>query len=227
MPRSAYRFWDELGLPEGPLVAYQGAMVVAMPEGRALAKITLPDAGAREAVLWAIARGVLTQVYIGEELWVSREDPRVRHYIDDNHIPAWVRSPGEIVDWPEPPVKVLLQGDSWQLDGLRRELEALVASYAIRVFKSQSDYLELVNGQVGKSMGLKKAAQILGVPQSRVFALGDAENDIDMLQWAGWGVAMGQASDAVKAAADAVTNLVDEDGAALALERWVLEKMMD
>ena len=227
MPQSAYKFWRELGLPPGPLVAYQGATVVQMPQGRTLAKITLPHEGAREAVEWAIAHNVLTQVYVAEELWVSREDPRVRDYIEQNHIPAWVRGPLEIIDWPEPPVKVLLQGESGLLDSLRGELESLVSSHPIRIFKSQSDYLELVNKEVGKSTGLRTATKMLGILQERVFAIGDAENDIDMLKWAGWGVAMGQALAQVKAAADAVTAAVDEDGAAIALERWVLGKAVD
>ncbi len=227
MPQSAYRYWEELGLRPGPLIAFQGATVVQMPEKRVVAKTTLPDDGARLAVQWAIDHDVLTQVYVGEELWVSREDPRVRHYIELHHIPAWIRGPAEITDWPEPPMKILLQGESLLLDGLRGELEAILRPHAIRIFKSQSDYLELVNGDVGKSTGLKIAADILGVPQEQVFAMGDAENDIDMLRWAGWGVAMGQASAEVKAAADAVTSFVNDDGAAIALERWVLEKAVD
>ncbi len=227
MIHSAEPFWRELGLPAGPLVAYQGAVVAEMPEGRIVAKVTLPEEGARRAVEWAVDRGLLTQVYVGTELWVSREDPRVRNYIEKNHIPAWVRGPAELTDWPESPIKVLLQDDEAVLDRVRGELETLVAPYAIRVFKSQPDYLELVSEQVGKAVGLQAAAQSLNVPQSRVLAVGDAENDIDMLQWAGWGVAMGQAPEVVKMAADAVTQPVDQDGAAKAIERWVLEMSSD
>jgi 5-amino-6-(5-phospho-D-ribitylamino)uracil phosphatase len=53
-------------------------------------------------------------------------------------------------------------------------------------------------------------------------AIGDGVNDREMLQAAGWGVAMGHASDAVKAVADAVTGNNSEDGAAQAIERYVL-----
>lgn len=223
MPQSADRFWVELGLPPGPLISYQGAMVVWVPEGRVEAKVTLPDEGARRAVEWALSHDLLTQVYVGTELWVSREDPRVRHYIDVNHIPAWVRGAHEITDWPEPPIKVLLQDDGVVLDHLRPELEALLKDEPIRVFKSQTDYLELVHSRVGKSVGLKAATDVLRISQQQVFAVGDAENDIDMLQWAGFGVAMGQAPQSVKDAADAVTATIEEDGAAQAIERWVLE----
>ncbi len=227
MAKSAQRFWAELELPPGPLVAYQGAMVVWVPEGRVATKVTLPDEGARRAVEWALAQGLLTQVYVGTELWVSREDARVRSYIDANHIPAWVRLEPEMTDWPEPPIKVLLQGDGRILDSARPDLESIVAPYPIRVFKSQSDYLELVHCRVGKSVGLEAAARVLEIAPAEVLAIGDAENDLDMLRWAGFGVAMGQAPDQVKRAADWVTDSVDEDGAAAAIERWVLEMTPD
>jgi len=55
-----------------------------------------------------------------------------------------------------------------------------------------------------------------------VLAIGDGRNDIEMLEWAARGVAMGQAVDEVKAAADAVTLTVQEDGAAVELDRWFL-----
>lgn len=223
MPQSAERYWQELSLPPGLLVAYQGAMVVQLPEGRVQAKITLTDDSARRAVQWALKENLLTQVYVGTELWVSREDPRVRDYIETHHITAWVRGPEQITDWPEPPIKVLLQDDPQVLDRLRGDLVALMQNDPVRVFKSQSDYLEVVHLTAGKSEGLKLAARALGITQERVFAVGDAENDIDMLRWAGFGVAMGQAPDSVKRAADAVTASVQQDGAAKAVEQWVLE----
>lgn len=222
MPQSAARYWVELNLPPGPLIAYQGAMVVWQPDGRVEADVVLPDSGARLTVDWALSHDLLTQVYVGSELWVSREDPRVRRYIEVNHIAALVRGAPDLTDWPEPPVKILLQDDGDKLDRLRGELEELVRDEPVRVFKSQVDYLEIVHHRVGKSVGLAAAAQALGVKQSRVVAIGDAENDIDMLQWAGMGIAMGQAPERVKAAARFVTDSIDDDGCAKAIERWVL-----
>jgi hydroxymethylpyrimidine pyrophosphatase-like HAD family hydrolase len=58
------------------------------------------------------------------------------------------------------------------------------------------------------------------VPAEATLAVGDGGNDIEMLRWAGLGVAMGHAPDEVKAAADEVTGSVHEDGLAQVLERW-------
>lgn len=223
MPQSALRYWQDLGLSPGPLIAYQGALVMWVPNGQIVTRVGLPDDGARQAVDWAVSHGLLTQVYVGAELWVSREDARARHYIDVNHIPALVRSAKDITEWPEPPIKLLLQDREAVLDGLRGELETLLKPYPVRVFKSQADYLEVVSDRVGKSVGLQAVADLLQIPRNEVLAVGDAENDLDMLEWAGFGVAMGQAPAAVKSACDGVTASVDEDGAAVALERWVLQ----
>ena len=73
---------------------------------------------------------------------------------------------------------------------------------------------------VSKASGLEYVARELGVDAADVLAIGDGRNDIEMLQWAGRGVAMGQSVDEVKAAADHVTDDVTVDGAARELERW-------
>ncbi len=73
---------------------------------------------------------------------------------------------------------------------------------------------------MSKASGLAKVAQTLGVAQTDVLAIGDGRNDVEMLQWAGRGVAMGQAPDDVKAVADAVTGTLGEDGVAVELSRW-------
>ncbi|MGI8524039.1 MAG: HAD family hydrolase, partial [Nocardioides sp.] len=68
--------------------------------------------------------------------------------------------------------------------------------------------------------GLALVAEALGVAQADVLAIGDGRNDIEMLQWAARGVAMGQSVPDVLAAADEVTASVLDDGVAVELDRW-------
>ncbi|MBV9228153.1 MAG: HAD hydrolase family protein, partial [Chloroflexi bacterium] len=75
-----------------------------------------------------------------------------------------------------------------------------------------------------KAAGVSALAEQLGIALEQVMAIGDNNNDIEMLQAVGWGIAMGQASDAVKAVAHAVTASNREDGVALAIERYALNK---
>ena len=79
--------------------------------------------------------------------------------------------------------------------------------------------LEIVGYQVGKSYGMSALVQILGISMNEVLAIGDGRADINMLQMAGVGVAMGNASEEVRRCADFTTLSNDEDGAALAIER--------
>ena len=81
-------------------------------------------------------------------------------------------------------------------------------------------WLDLSPVGVSKASGLDHVARALGVEAAEVLAIGDGRNDIEMLTWAGRGVAMGQSVESVLEAADAVTDSVHDDGAAVELERW-------
>ena len=81
-------------------------------------------------------------------------------------------------------------------------------------------WLDLTPVGVSKASGLAKVCEALGLVAADVLAIGDGRNDIEMLAWAGRGVAMGQAVQPVIDVADAVTDGVDEDGAAVEIERW-------
>jgi Cof subfamily protein (haloacid dehalogenase superfamily) len=81
-------------------------------------------------------------------------------------------------------------------------------------------WLDLAPVGVSKASGLDHVAGHLGLASSDVLAIGDGRNDIEMLRWAGRGVAMGQAVEEVHAAADATTDSVYDEGAAVELRRW-------
>ncbi len=81
-------------------------------------------------------------------------------------------------------------------------------------------WLDLSPVGVSKASGLALVADKLGVAQADVLAIGDGRNDIEMLRWAGRGVAMGQAIEEVKESADAVTESVYDDGVVVELERY-------
>lgn len=81
-------------------------------------------------------------------------------------------------------------------------------------------WLDLSPVGITKAFGLEYVARELGIAPEDVLAIGDGRNDIEMLRWAGRGVAMGQAVEEVRAAADHVTGTVYEDGCAEELRRW-------
>lgn len=82
--------------------------------------------------------------------------------------------------------------------------------------------LEFSPLETTKGTGLAHLAKILGVARERTIAIGDSDNDLPMLEWAGLGIAMGNANDAVRAAADVAVASNDADGVAEAIERFLL-----
>jgi len=81
-------------------------------------------------------------------------------------------------------------------------------------------WMDLSPVGVSKASGLQHVCDALGLTAADVLAIGDGRNDIEMLRWAGRGVAMGQAVDEVKSAADDVTDSVHDEGAAVEMSRW-------
>jgi HAD superfamily hydrolase (TIGR01484 family) len=81
-------------------------------------------------------------------------------------------------------------------------------------------WLDLAPVGVTKASGLQYVVDRLGASAADTLAIGDGRNDIEMLQWAGRGVAMGQSVQQVIDAADDVTDIVSEDGAATEIGRW-------
>lgn len=100
-------------------------------------------------------------------------------------------------------------------DELKDKIASLENCYPISVFNLN---IELVNGLWGKAGGLQKLAQHLGLSAQNIMAIGDSNNDLDMLKWAGTSVVMGNAPNHVKELADYVTAENDQDGVAKALE---------
>ena len=84
--------------------------------------------------------------------------------------------------------------------------------------------MEITHPDAQKGIALEALCELLHIPPKKVMALGDSGNDESMLKTAGLGIAMGNAPDFIKAVADAVTERYDQDGAAIAIERFALKR---
>jgi len=91
------------------------------------------------------------------------------------------------------------------------------------VLKSAPFFLEVFDHRAGKGPSLQKLAEHLGIDRANVMAIGDQENDLTMLQYAGTSVAMGNAIDAVKAVARFETTSNADDGVASGIDRFDLQ----
>jgi Cof subfamily protein (haloacid dehalogenase superfamily) len=114
---------------------------------------------------------------------------------------------------------VIIDDDIKLLEQVRREIETIPT---LECSKSWHNNLEIMNRGVSKGIAVARLAKSLGVKPEEVICFGDNENDISMLEFAGLGVAMGNAEDHVKASAKYVTDSNDHDGVANALKKFVL-----
>lgn len=120
-----------------------------------------------------------------------------------------------------PVAKCLIVGDPQELIQVESEL-CIRLQGQINVFRSEPYFLELVPQGIDKAQSLAVLLKELDVAREEMIAIGDGYNDLSMIKFAGMGVAMGNAQEPVKKAAGYITLTNDEDGVALAVEKFVL-----
>lgn len=110
------------------------------------------------------------------------------------------------------------------VDYLDEKMAEIPAEYSARyeICKTRPNLLEFMPNGVTKAYGLEILGKVLGIDASEMLTLGDEANDLPMIEYAGIGVAMENATEDVKAAADYVTATNQADGVALAIEKFVL-----
>jgi Cof subfamily protein (haloacid dehalogenase superfamily) len=219
MVQSVRRALAPAGLPD-PVVCYQGA-VVADSDGTWLRHEPIPLALAREAIAFLETEGYSPNVYVGDELYVGRATAGSREYASYNHIELHVV--GDMLSWlAEPPTKLVCVGDPEALDAV--ELRAKT-QFGARMYISKSlpQFLEFAAPDVTKGAGLDFLARRMGFTKKDTIAFGDGENDIELVEWAGYGVAVENAHERVKAVADWICPSARDEGVAQVLESLLLD----
>ena len=107
-------------------------------------------------------------------------------------------------------------------EDLRETVVRELQDIAVSAVWSSRNCMEITHPEAHKGRGLEAVCRLLDIPVENTMALGDSGNDIAMLRRAGLGVAMGNAPDFVREAADVIAGRYDEDGAAEAIRRWAL-----
>ncbi len=116
------------------------------------------------------------------------------------------------------PIKILLIiEDEREIEKARRILE----NDKYLVIRTGYNNVEIVRRDVSKGRALKIIADKYNIKRKNILAIGDSENDIEMIKYAGMGIAMGNAYDHVKEISDAVTETSDKDGVAKAIDKYI------
>ena len=219
-----------------PSVAQAGALTgyAVCANGAVLYDIAADEVvsvhGALEPMLLTDAVAELTRVLPGcgfaaERVGRSALDPEVEHLVVEyGYRNPWGDSEGVAVPRAEivgrPAVKLLVSHPDMTSDEMARAARAVLDESVDITFSASGGLIEVAAHGVTKATGLAEVAQRFDVPVERVIAFGDMPNDLDMLNWAGHGVAMANAHPDILAIADEVTSPNSEDGVAQVLERW-------
>jgi Cof subfamily protein (haloacid dehalogenase superfamily) len=218
MFRSAAPYLAEAGLVE-PVVCYQGAVVADPVTGRFLRHEPIPLELAREAIAGLQDEGFPVNCYVDDELYVARETPESERYASFQRIP--VHEVGDLLAWlEEPPTKLVTIGDPEVLDRLETQMKARFDG-RLYVAKSLPYFLEFASPAVTKASGFAFLAEHLGFAATETVAFGDGENDVELLDWAGYAVAVANAHERVLAQADLVCPPVWEEGVAQVIEGFL------
>ena len=203
-----------------PMVLFNGAMAMTAKTNRVLFSQGLDFSRAEVIFAQGVQRGLSVVAWAGERLFVSLENEEIDTYQKitgaEVHVVADMeptRSLGVTkMLWIVPPE-----------DGKRLQGEMLgILGERVNCYTSQSYLLEFVDAKASKGLALAVVGRAYGIDSSEMIAVGDGYNDVSMLEYAGLGVAMGNAPEDVKDICQDVTLSNDEDGVAAVIEKYFL-----
>lgn len=211
-----------------------GARILDTQTGKVLIEHLLPLKSAKKALEILRKYDTLQEVYFeGQGYAEAKKLDQISRYHHNPHMWEYVRSSRKAV----PSLPDLIDRENQDMDKVQalfadmgelgqawKELE----QYEDLVLVSSLGYnIEINAVGVDKGTGLMELGELLGIRPEEIMACGDGDNDIQMLERSGIGVAMGNAEEKVKAAADYVAETNDEEGAAKAIIKYAFCQSMD
>ncbi len=220
---STMPFARTIGLKD-PVISYQGAMIRDIAES--LDDILKHPILFHQTIEMDIARAIIdyvrehdfhTNLYVNDQLFTSHLNPNSEYYRTiSGVIPQGADNLHHVLT--APPSKLMIIDD--RADEIVAALKGRFSA-TVSVCKSRKNFCEIVNASVSKWSAIQQMMARWEIQPEEVLAIGDQENDLSMLTGAGVGVAMGNAPEHVKAAANYVTGSIDQDGAAQAIEKFI------
>jgi Cof subfamily protein (haloacid dehalogenase superfamily) len=221
MVQSMKPYAQILGL-DVPLIAYNGAIIQEAISGEILYHRPVPNKLAVQLVPIFREKNIHLNVYLKDELYMEELDERGKKYAASAGVTPY--PVGDLIPLlHESPHKMLGIGNISEIDSLQIFLQRKFKDELVFT-RSKPDYLEILAPGVSKANALQEVALLWGIDPSEVMAIGDAPNDVSMVSWAGIGVAIGNAVDAVKETASLVVADHDHSGVAEAIQKVIFGK---
>ncbi|HET6782148.1 MAG TPA: Cof-type HAD-IIB family hydrolase [bacterium] len=218
---SAQPFFSALGA-DPPAILYNGGLIYDFVEDKVLRRVPLAYEHAK-AVLEILREVPFVQphLYVADKVYTGRITEVTKEYRRKDALRV-----EEVVDLiaflPPEPMKILIIGPRAHLATVFEKVAAL--PLRINAVFSEETYLEILPSGSSKGAALVEMARALRIPIEATIAVGDNLNDLEMIQAAGLGVAMGNAPPELQSKAGYVTSSNDEEGLAEVIHRFILEQ---
>jgi len=225
IPAAMDQFASLLGMHKrtGYLICNNGTLIQESHTGKVVYEVRMDPKTALTTFDLADAEGFPVQIYEDDIMYVSRHNEYTGYdqkltglrQVVVEHFRAMVAGGCH---------KLLIPGDP----ALLVPLESILRTYlgdSVTIFTSKPYFLEILPSDTNKGTALEKVANMLGINQKDVIAIGDSMNDEAMLKWAGMGIAMANSDERIKNIADLVTTRDnDDDGVAEVIDKYILSK---
>ena len=221
-----------------PVITTQGAILGDPTSGAVLHAEHIPSSLARRVAAWIDVHPYVVALYFSDadgrtHIFQNRAGDEVDFYDHVFGAPRQIQTlmadllpPGDVAPHISHPLIKFIVIDEPALPGAAVDLPlTLQQMFGPQLYVTRT-HPRLVEGTaegVDKGSGLLRLCELVGVEPAHVLVIGDSDNDIPMLKAAGVAVAMGNASPGVKAVADWIAPSIDDDGAVIALERFLLD----
>ena len=218
-PSGVLRYADSIGidLTKTYAVCYNGSAVCILGADKELSAVTKPGYMVREIAKLAHQCGAKVHGYTQDRALLVEDHNVYSQKEIDHSLSPFAEADFTALPDDEPFYKVIAVGAAPILDQLRASLPAHIHEH-FAVMRTDSYFLEFIAGKATKGSGLTELCRLLQIDPAQTIAIGDAENDEEMVRRAGLGIAMGNATPELKEIADVVTLSCDEDGCAVCLE---------
>ncbi|MBQ3552669.1 MAG: HAD family phosphatase [Clostridia bacterium] len=209
---------------DGPMINYGGAMINDAKTGRNMHAEYIDWSIAREIMEFAREQGVHAHIYQGDGLVYAHESEYPVSYAKKLKIPSSFDEEMHTKEWSHIP-KVLIMTDE---KGVERIYPLARERFfgRVEIALSSPGFIEFNRLGVNKGSALARLSDMLKISRDQVIAVGDNTLDLEMIEWAGLGVAVSNAADCVKEAAKVVGPSSKESAAFWVIDRFVFGGML-
>lgn len=222
MPKGMLFLQKELNIVQ-PIICYSGAFIWNNRDS--LLNITIPVSNVKKVYTIVKSLGIHISLYKDDEWYIEEMDEWAKQESEITNIsPAITDFNNLFTMWEQEntgPNKILCMAESHDIQQLDAKMKDYLSNH-LNIYPSKPAYLEIMPNHATKTSAIECLCREFDIQQKEILAIGDNYNDLNMIEYAGLGIAMGNAPEEVKQIADDITLSNDEDGVAEALKKYIL-----